>query len=180
MLFCPGVLLRAAAALPGGKCDEVWLGGQMNPLLLVSFCLTTSFHFPLMFSLVLPRVTNCVDVRSGQSRESWLAAVQLLLRLSVAVFFEGQPPWEHGALCNVSKYSFRLTPFLPLSDPAVRPSLLLNLGYEEPAASELQSPRSLLQSRRSESLHCWESEPAHLQPVCPVIYRSKTTGRRWE
>lgn len=83
-----------------------------------------SFHFPVVFSLVLPWVTDCVDVCPDLSQESLLAVVPLLLRPRVAVFFEGQPPWEHEALCNVSKYSFRLTPFLPLSGPAVRPPLL--------------------------------------------------------
>lgn len=38
-------------------------------------------------------------------------------------------PWERGALRNVGKYSFRLTPFLPLSGSAATPTPLHNLGY---------------------------------------------------
>lgn len=52
-------------------------------------------------------------------------------------------PWEHGALRNVSKYSFRLTPFLPLSSKAATPPLLLNLGHIGTVASRLKKPTYL-------------------------------------
>lgn len=52
-------------------------------------------------------------------------------------------PWENEALRNVGKYSFGLTPFLPLSDSTATPPLLLNLEYTTAVALGSRRPRAL-------------------------------------
>lgn len=70
-------------------------------------------------------------------------------------------PWEHGALRNVSKYSFRLTPFLPLSSwAAATAPLLLNLGATGTVPSRLKKPgyyfkaTGLIRSTSCEEIEC--------------------------
>lgn len=48
------------------------------------------------------------------------------LRCCYAGFSSKCGPWKHGALRNTGKYSFRLTPFLPLSDSSAPPPALLS------------------------------------------------------
>lgn len=63
------------------------------------------------------------------SSESRVFAGVAVATPGVAQFLEGQSHGNVEALRNVGKYSFRLTPFLPLSDVAATPSPLQDLGY---------------------------------------------------
>lgn len=113
----------------------------MYPLSYASPCSITSSHFPLAFSPVLPPATsaevwhNSPDI-SQEADWTWCCCCYAC-RCPV---LRRPQPWEHGALRNVSKYSFRLTPFLPLSSKAATPPLLLNLGDIGTVASRLKKP----------------------------------------
>lgn len=99
----------AEAVLPDdqrGKCDTEWLENKcIVPCL--SFLSMTSSHFPPTFSLVLSNY-RCI----GHKAE-WLRC-----HCCYAWYSSKSSPWEHGPLRNIGKYSFRLTPFLPLSNCA--------------------------------------------------------------
>lgn len=86
----------------------------MCPLLSVSTCSITSSHFPLAISPAFPElpVLRFGTTALTSAREPIGRGVAVATP-GVALFFEGQPPWEHGALRNVGKYSFIQTHSLP-------------------------------------------------------------------
>lgn len=86
----------------------------MCPLLSVSTFSITSSHFPLAISPGLPWAPgaevwhNSPDI--GQ-RADWLWCYCCYAQCYSVL--RRPPPWEHGALCNVGKYSFIQTHSLP-------------------------------------------------------------------
>lgn len=89
---------------------------KMCPLLSTSLCSTSSSHFPLVV-FEPPALRFGKAVRRGC--RCYARCCSVLWR---------PKPWEREALRNVGKYSFRLTPFLLLSDVAATPSPVHDLG----------------------------------------------------
>lgn len=111
----------------------------MYPLLSASPCSMSSSQFPLAFSPVFPWTTGAGvwHTSCDKSQEAgWLWCCRCYAWCCSVL--RRPKPWEHGALRNVSKYSFRLPPFLPLSSQAAPPPLLINLGYTGTAALRLK------------------------------------------
>lgn len=113
----------------------------MYPLLSASPCSITSFHFPLGFSPVFPWATgtevwhNSLDI-SQEADWPWCCCCYAW-RCSV---LRRPQPWEHGPLRNVSKYSFRLTPFLPLSSLGSYTTSPPQLGIRRTVTSRWKKP----------------------------------------
>lgn len=89
---------------PEGKVWH-WMVGGINALFpAFPFSPWPVPTFPPTFSLVL----SCIGHKA-----KWLRC-----HCCYAWYSSKSGPWEHGTLRNIGKYSFRLTPFLPLSNSA--------------------------------------------------------------
>lgn len=128
----------------------------MYPLLSASPCSITSSHFPLAFSPVLPWATgaevwhNSPDI-SQEADWPWCCRCYAW---GCSVLRRPQP-WEHGALRNVSKYSFThsLPAFVQLGSYTTSPP---QPGIHRDSGLEVKEACLLFhQCHQSESLH-WQ------------------------